>query len=119
MTFVINGLGLLGDRTGGSGFVICVWTFRGEGVFALNVDKGIDVVGFKAVAFALNVVEGRASYVVWGSGMMEASSIDGVGACDKRSPIWTVADDAIDESRRCRDAPGPKIAGGGARSLIS
>jgi hypothetical protein len=30
-----------------------------------------------------------------------------------------VADDAIDESRRCRDGPGPNIAGGGARSLMS
>jgi hypothetical protein len=118
---VFNGLGLCGDRTVGSG-LFSVWSFRGDaarGGLALNDDNGTEVEGF--AVFALKVVEGRrvAPHVVGGSGIVEASSIDGVGACDKRSPIWTVADDAIDESRRCRDAPGPNIAGGGARSLMS
>lgn len=121
-TFVFNGLGLCGDRTGGSGFMFSVWSFRGDaalGTVVLNVDSGTEVDGFGV--FALNVVDGRmvAPYVVGGSGIVEASSMDGVGACDKRSPICTVADDAIDESLRCRDAPGPNIAGGGARSLMS
>ena len=121
MTFVFNGLGLLGGRAGGSAFVgFSVWSFRGDaalGALLLNDDNGTEDEGLRGLA--LNVVEGRAPYVVWGSGIREASSIDGVGACDNRSPIWTVADDAIDESLRCRDEPGPKIAGGGARSLMS
>jgi hypothetical protein len=90
LTFVFNGLGLCGDRTGGCSFRSSVWTFRGDaarGGFELNVDNGTEVEGFGV--FTLNVVEGRrvAPYVVGGSGIVEASSIDGVGACDNLSPI--------------------------------
>jgi hypothetical protein len=66
---------------------------------------------------------GLALYVVARRGMASISSWEGVRACDIRSPIWTVADDATDdatdESRRCPGPLPPKIAGGGARSLMS
>jgi hypothetical protein len=43
--------------------------------------------------------------VVDGEGMAFISSRDGEGACDIRRPICTVADDAIEESRRWRGPP--------------
>jgi hypothetical protein len=76
-------------------------------VFALNADKGIAVAGFRKLE--LEVDGGSTVYGFRRIRTEDASSIDGVGACDKRSPIWTVAEDAIDESRRCRDDPGRKI----------
>lgn len=94
VTFVPNGLGLWGDRTGGSGLVkFSVWSFRGDaarggdvarGALVLNVDSGTVAVGLREFA---PKVEGGAPYVVWGSGIKDASSMEGVGACDNRSPI--------------------------------
>jgi hypothetical protein len=61
---------------------------------------------------ALYVVDGKASrfdfalYVVAGRGRLFISSCEGIGACDNRRPIWTVAEDATDESRLWREPPG-------------
>ena len=98
VVLIFNGLGLNGER--GSGEKFEVFMFKGSGGW-----------GFDA-AFALYVVDGR--------GRVGISSCDGSGACDNRRPICTVAEDAIDESLRwfVRD-PGPKIGGGGVRSLMS
>lgn len=66
LTAVFKGLGFLGDRTDGSGFVrLSVCCFNGDaalGTLALNVDSGTGGVGFPA--FALDVVEGGPPYVV-------------------------------------------------------
>lgn len=95
-----KGLGLLGDF-GGMGIDCCcccgkekllVCTFSG--------DAGRD-------DFALYVVEGRGRFCI--------SSSEG-GACEKRIPIWTVADDAVDAFRRC--AP-PNTDAGGCNCVIS
>jgi hypothetical protein len=71
VTFVFNGLGLCGDRAGGSGLArFSVWSFRGDpartgdavrGELVLNVDSGTVVVGFGEFALKMG---GRAPYVV-------------------------------------------------------
>lgn len=77
---------------------------------ALYVDDGDCGAGGFSV-FALYVVDGK--------GRESRSSCEGVGACDIRRPICTVADEAIEESLRCRGPPAYRIAGGGVRSLMS
>jgi len=72
---MFNGLGRNGDR--GSDEKLKLLMSRDSGVCG-------------RVAFALYVVEGR--------GRVGRSSSDSSGACDNRSPICTVAEDAIDES---------------------
>jgi hypothetical protein len=77
--------------------------------------------------FALKVVAGKARvfefadalYVVDGRGRLLMSSCEGIGACDNRRPICTVAEDATEESRLCREPAGKWMVGGGARSLMS
>lgn len=95
--FVFNGLGRNGDRGGGE-MKLEVLICSGDGGCGLE-------------AFALYVVDGR--------GNVERSPCDGDGACDNRRPICTVAEDAIDESLLWPRDPGPNIAGGGVKSLMS
>ncbi len=74
----------------------------------------VDSIGWGAGAFSA-----FALYVVDGKGRESMSSCEGVGACDIRRPICTVADEAMDESLRCLGPPGNRMAGGGVNSLMS
>jgi hypothetical protein len=56
---------------------------------------------------------------VEGRGIAFMSSLHVEGACDIRSPICTVAEDAIEESRRWRGPSMKCNAGGGAKWLMS
>lgn len=98
---VFKGLGRKGERGGGE--------MKSE--FEVFICRGNGGCGLDDM-LALYVVEGR--------DRIDASSCGVGGACDIRRPICTVAEDAIDESLLWpgRD-PGPKIAGGGDRSLMS
>lgn len=119
----MTGAGRLALRVGDAGAVAkLVCSRSGDRGAAAFVEK-VDVGGFAA----LYIVDGSARvfefdfalYVVEGRGRLSMSSWEGVGACDNRRPICTVAEDATEESRLCRTPPGKWIDGGGARSLIS
>lgn len=118
-----GGVGRFALFVGDAGVVAkLVCSLSGERGAAPFVEKA-DVGGFAA----LYVVDGSARvlefdlalYVVEGRGRLFMSSWEGVGACDNRRPICTVADDATEESRLCRTPPGKWMDGGGARSLMS
>lgn len=55
---------------------------------------------------------GLATYVVEGRGFSQP------GACERRSPIWTVAEDMTEESLLCPRPP-PHLRCGGSSSSIS
>jgi hypothetical protein len=74
---------------------------EGKGAAAYDVDGSVEVVAFAGD----EVAAARDLYVVEGNGMASMFSRDGDGACDIRRPICTVADDAIEESRRWRGPP--------------
>jgi hypothetical protein len=70
---------------------------RGGAVYAVE--------GNVVVGNIVGCASGLDLYDVDGKGNALMSSWDGERACDIRRPICTVADDAIEESRRCRGPP--------------